>query len=145
MGLIFLRKNDAVREDVLDERRIHRAGKTQIAHLHRRRAPGENAASNPPSVAIEVDCYIDLQFTQELRNGGIAHTVGMNEAVEGAFHPDAQRASVCGLKRDCNGFEAAPVMVLEATDDQCRHGMHAKVRRKIGYADFIVTIALPLP
>ena len=66
--LLVEREDDRVGDDVVDEVRPCRAGKSEIAHLDRRRTKCQDAEARMLGMTVQVDRDVDLKIVDELRD-----------------------------------------------------------------------------
>jgi hypothetical protein len=87
---VFARRNhDGIGNDVVDEIRAQGAGMTEIVHLDRRRAGGENAGPGIAAMAHEVDRDVDLVVADALGDVAVAQRTHVVKRIEGRHRAGA--------------------------------------------------------
>src|ERR1700745_2291727 len=79
---LLIRDHEPIRDQIIDVARTHRAGISEIAHLHRRGASREDAGARILREALEVDRNVDLEGAHELDDGLVALHTDVEETVE---------------------------------------------------------------
>src|ERR1700728_4791054 len=94
---------------------------------------------------LEIDGNIYLQPAQHFGNLGVGQGPSIDETVERGGDPPAQLASIISPERNRRDLEAGFIVMLEASRNHVGQYIVAEIGRKIGDANFVVTIALATP
>src|SRR5262245_259788 len=111
--LLLNRQDDRVDNDVVDEIRAGRPGKSEIAGLNRRRPESENAWPRVLGMPFQVDSDVNPKLVEQPRDILVASCPGIEEPIERRRQPRAYLAALIGTERDRNHFELRPVVPLE--------------------------------
>ena len=121
------RRRETVGDDVVEPFRALRSEKAQPVHLHRRGARDEYLDATAGRVTVEIDQDVDAVRSYPLRRalGGLGADV--DEMLERALDPAAQRAVFIGADRIRMDFEARAVVALPQLGQQMRDRMRAEI------------------
>ena len=130
-GCVGGRRREAVGNDVVEPFRALRSEKAQPVHLQRRSARDEDLGATAGRIAVEIDQDVDAVRPYPLRRALGGFGADVDEMLERALDPTAQRALVTGTDRIRVDFEARAVVALPQLGQQMRDRMRAEVGRHV--------------
>ena len=94
VNLMLLGNDDAVGDDVVQERHAHRASENQDNLPARAPADGQDCRAFISGIPVEINCDVDFHLAQYRGDLGIALGLHIDEPVERCFDPPTRIASI---------------------------------------------------